>query len=198
MSEEDKEFHAKYKADRAKANEYSKEWRDANKARYEDIISRREDGGDVSEEDVEFLAEYEADREREKERKKEWRRVDIAEYNETRALQMQSLLSESDCQKQRARKKRKVILQLKRCNEEVDLKLSVSHGRLGLTVKSAADSGLVITEIHTACTFADLVEIGDRIVRVDDKVVNKPEHLSTNSKGNRIFDIVRGIKTNKR
>ena len=104
MSEEDKEFHAKYKADRAKANEYSKEWRDANKARNEDIIRRREACGDVPEGDRELLAKYEAYRERKNECNREYRRVDTAECNEQRASPCsQSLITSNSEQGRKGR-----------------------------------------------------------------------------------------------
>ncbi|EJK72949.1 hypothetical protein THAOC_05467, partial [Thalassiosira oceanica] len=109
--------------------------------------------------------------------------------------EMQSLLLNPDHQKQQLRNKRKAILQLKRiCRPkmlEVDLVLNVSPGRLGLTVNSGVDIGLEIIGIQPACTFAHLVDIGDRIVIVGDKVVRAIEDLQINANRDRIFGIMK-------
>merc|ERR1712232_219025 len=132
LTEEEKDFLAKYEADRAKDNERKSELYYANKARRDEI--RRKDREELTEEEEDFLAKCEAALAKDNKRKSEWRRVDIAEYNAMRDDEMQSLLLNPDHQKQQLRIKRKAILQVRRiCRPKmlkVDLVLNVSPGRL--------------------------------------------------------------------
>eukprot|EP00984_Skeletonema_dohrnii_P020759 scaffold10192_cov121-Skeletonema_dohrnii-CCMP3373.AAC.1 len=75
-----------------------------------------------------------------------------------------------------------------------NLLLTVSPGRLGLTIKvykNDPQNGAVITEIDPACTFKNQLEIGDRIVTIDGLKVTKIEDLSLNKDRLRKFGIVK-------
>jgi len=76
----------------------------------------------------------------------------------------------------------------------MNLLLTVSPGRLGLTIKvykNDPQNGAVITEIDPACTFKNQLEIGDRIVTIDGRKVTKIEDLSLNKDRLRKFGIVK-------
>ncbi|EJK68417.1 hypothetical protein THAOC_10408, partial [Thalassiosira oceanica] len=71
LTEEEKDFLAKYEAARAKDNERKSELYYANKARYDEIGSK--DREELTEEEKDFLAKYEADRAKANEYGREWR-----------------------------------------------------------------------------------------------------------------------------
>ncbi|EJK64739.1 hypothetical protein THAOC_14496, partial [Thalassiosira oceanica] len=190
VSEEERKFHDDFEAREERIQNRALQRRRDDLVKYRRIKKDIDSEVEVSEEERRFLAKYEAARAKANERSLEWRRVDIAEYNAMRDDEMQSLLSKPDHQKQQLRIKRKAILRLKR--HGVDLALNISPGRLGLIVNGDEDFGLEIIDIQPACTFAHLVEIGDRIVLVGDRVVRTVEDLQQDTDRNRIFGIIRG------
>ncbi|KAK1737936.1 hypothetical protein QTG54_011230 [Skeletonema marinoi] len=67
--------------------------------------------------------------------------------------------------------------------KEASLVLAVCPGRLGLTLTLKIDTtsgGAMITEIDPACMFKDKIEVGDRIVTIDNHKITKISDLSVN------------------
>ena len=57
--------------------------------------------------------------------------------------------------------------------------LPISPGRLGLTLQFYKTGvGAMITGVDSACTFKDQVNVGDRLITVDESVISKVEDLS--------------------
>jgi hypothetical protein len=71
------------------------------------------------------------------------------------------------------------------------LTLTVSPGRLGITLVAVQEGGVMITNIDPKCTFIDQVSVGDRIVTIDDKYVLSLEDAQRNK------DKVRKLLINK-
>jgi hypothetical protein len=72
--------------------------------------------------------------------------------------------------------------------------LTVSPGKLGLTVKvDRALGGCTISAIDPLCTFKDQVEIGDRLVTVDGKIITQIADLHINNTKMRTFGVVKMI-----
>jgi len=75
------------------------------------------------------------------------------------------------------------------------LTLTVSPGRLGLTLVAVQEGGgVMITNIDPKCTFIDQVSVGDRIVTIDDKYVLSLEDAQRNKDKVRKFGIIKSGK----
>lgn len=75
--------------------------------------------------------------------------------------------------------------------------LTVSPGKLGLTIKMSKQCvGALITAIdYSSCTFANKVEIGDRLVTVDGTPITQISDLNVNNTKERLFGIVKKAVT---
>ena len=75
------------------------------------------------------------------------------------------------------------------------LTLTVSPGRLGLTLVAVQEGGgVMITNIDPKCTFIDQISVGDRIVTIDDKYVLSLEDAQRNKDKVRKFGIIKSGK----
>ena len=68
--------------------------------------------------------------------------------------------------------------------------VTVSQGKLGLTVEKSPHGGVVITAIKPTCTLRNIVSIDDRIVTLDGKQITKVEDLSQSNDRLRQLGIV--------
>ena len=75
--------------------------------------------------------------------------------------------------------------------------LTVSPGRLGLTITVVKEGGVVISNIDPACTFRSQVEVGDRIVTIDGKYVLTVGDLQKGKEKARKFGIIKLPKLGK-
>jgi len=71
------------------------------------------------------------------------------------------------------------------------LMLTVSPGRLGLTLVIVPDGGAKIKNIDPACTFRGQLQIGDRIVTIDGKKIRTLEDVKVGKERVRKFGIVK-------
>ena len=71
--------------------------------------------------------------------------------------------------------------------DQVDLTLTISPGRLGLTLQVDAVGGAVVTSVDPACTFGNQVDVGDRLIMIDGRPVESADDLYTGSDRVRIF-----------
>jgi len=71
--------------------------------------------------------------------------------------------------------------------DQVDLTLTISPGRLGLTLQVDAVGGAVVTSVDPACTFGNQVDVGDRLILIDGRPVESADDLYTGSDRVRIF-----------
>lgn len=74
------------------------------------------------------------------------------------------------------------------------LMLTVSPGRLGLTLAIVPEGGAKIMAVDPACTFRGQVEVGDRILTIDGKKVEKLEDATVGRERVRKFGIVKKTK----
>ena len=84
--------------------------------------------------------------------------------------------------------------------------LTVSPGRLGLSLKlnkssttttTTSTTGAIIVDIHPACAFIDKIDIGDCIVSIDGRKVNNLDDFKANCDRVRVFDVVKGVNNTK-
>jgi len=72
--------------------------------------------------------------------------------------------------------------------------LSVSPGRLGLTIAMNPSGGATITVIDPICTFSSKINVGDRIVTIDGKDVLTLENIKNGKDRARTFGIMQKVK----
>jgi len=72
--------------------------------------------------------------------------------------------------------------------------LTVSPGRLGLTIAMNPNGGATITVIDPICTFASKINVGDRIVTIDGKDVLTLEDIKNGKDRARTFGIMQKVK----
>ena len=72
--------------------------------------------------------------------------------------------------------------------------LSVSPGRLGLTIAMNPNGGATITVIDPICTFASKINVGDRIVTIDGKDVLTLDDIKNGKDRARTFGIMQKVK----
>ena len=74
--------------------------------------------------------------------------------------------------------------------------LTVSPGRLGLTIAMNPSGGATITVIDSICTFSSKINVGDRIVTIDGKDVLTLEDIKNGKDRARTFGIMQKVKEN--
>jgi len=74
--------------------------------------------------------------------------------------------------------------------------LTVSPGRLGLTIAMNPNGGATITVIDPICTFSSKINVGDRIVTIDGKDVLTLEDIKNGKDRARTFGIMQKVKEN--
>ena len=72
--------------------------------------------------------------------------------------------------------------------------LTVSPGRLGLTIAMNSSGGATITVIDSICTFSKKINVGDRIVTIDGKDVLTLEDIKNGKDRARTFGIMQKVK----
>jgi len=72
--------------------------------------------------------------------------------------------------------------------------LTVSPGRLGLTIAMNPSGGATITVIDPICTFSSKINVGDRIVTIDGKDVLTLEDIKNGKDRARTFGIMQKVK----
>ena len=72
--------------------------------------------------------------------------------------------------------------------------LTVSPGRLGLTIAMNPNGGATITVIDPICTFSSKINVGDRIVTIDGKDVLTLEDIKNGKDRARTFGIMQKVK----